>query len=50
MIASRLAKNLINWRHLEESLWKKLKNQLIRISKENNLSGDLSEVINKALK
>jgi len=49
MIASRLAKNLINWKQLELSLWNKLKFQLIRISKIDNISKDLNEVVNKAL-
>jgi len=49
MIASRLAKNLINWKQLESPLWNKLKSQLIRISKIDNISKDLNEIINKAL-
>ncbi len=50
MIASRLAKSLIWWKKLEPKLWKLLKSELIRISKINNLSNDLSEIINKSLK
>ncbi|MBT3852649.1 aminopeptidase N C-terminal domain-containing protein [bacterium] len=48
MVASRLAKNLINWKQLGEPLISSLKEQLIRIS-ELELSKDLREVINKSL-
>lgn len=49
MIASRLAKSMVNWRNLENSLSQKLKEELIRISNIDNISKDLSEIINKAL-
>jgi len=49
MIASRLAKTLINWKSLDLIFQDKLKDQLIRISKTSDLSKDLSEVINKSL-
>jgi len=49
MIASRLSKTLINWKHLDQPFQDNLKNQLVRISKIDNISKDLSEIINKSL-
>jgi predicted transcriptional regulator len=49
MIASRLAKSLANWKCLEKKLSEILKNQLIRISKNKDISNDLREIVNKSL-
>lgn len=49
MIASRLAKTIINWKCLKSKLWENLKSELIRISKVKNISTDLREVIEKSL-
>ncbi len=48
-IASRLVKNMINWKKLESNLWEKLRLQLLRISNEPWLSWIVLEVVKKSL-
>ncbi|PID86343.1 aminopeptidase N [Candidatus Gracilibacteria bacterium] len=48
-IASRLVKNMINWKKLESNLGEKLRLQLLRISNEPGLSGIVLEVVKKSL-
>jgi aminopeptidase N len=47
MMASRLAKSLINWKNLKVENSVLMKKELERINKIENLSPDLEEVVKK---
>jgi aminopeptidase N len=47
MMASRLAKSLINWKNLKVENSVLMKKELERINKIKNLSPDLEEVVKK---
>ncbi|HEC04840.1 MAG TPA: aminopeptidase N, partial [Thiothrix sp.] len=48
-VASRIVRSLMKWRQLEETRSTLMKVELERILKEDNLSGDVFEIVSKAL-
>lgn len=48
-IASRMVRALMNWRHYEAGRSQKMREQLIRIKAVDGLSGDVFEIVSKAL-
>ncbi len=48
-VASRLVRSLMNWKHYEAGRSEKMKQQLKRISEEENLSKDVAEIVQKSL-
>ena len=48
-VASRMVRALMNWRHYEPLRSELMREQLERIKQEKNLSGDVFEIVSKAL-